>query len=231
MPPAVVADFGAHRGEFFAALRAEYPISRAVLVEADPELAAFLKDAFGSGADVLHAALTGDQREATIKFTRSMASETSSIIKEWAAAYGVLNQVEVPTIDFAAVLRQVGGRIHLGKFDIEGAELEVLQTARRSDLDACSQLTVEFHHVGQSMKSEVRHLCQRMRREGYDIVNAGWPFVGDMLFVNLRHFTPGRRWRFRCRMVLANALFVLRGTFLCSAGLLKGTPWSQLSLP
>ena len=37
---AVVADFGAHRGEFFAALKSEYSISRALLIEADPTLAA-----------------------------------------------------------------------------------------------------------------------------------------------------------------------------------------------
>lgn len=41
--PAVVVDFGAHRGEFFAALKAEYPVSRALLVEADPALAESLK--------------------------------------------------------------------------------------------------------------------------------------------------------------------------------------------
>ena len=52
--PAVVADFGAHRGEFFAPLKAEYPVSRALLVEADPALAESLKRTFGNDADVLH---------------------------------------------------------------------------------------------------------------------------------------------------------------------------------
>jgi hypothetical protein len=33
--PATVADFGAHHGEFFAALKAEYPVFRALLIEAD----------------------------------------------------------------------------------------------------------------------------------------------------------------------------------------------------
>ena len=36
---AAIADFGAHRGEFFAALKSEYSISRALLVEANPALA------------------------------------------------------------------------------------------------------------------------------------------------------------------------------------------------
>ena len=41
--PAVVADFGAHRGKFFAAVKAEYPVSQALLVDADPALAESLK--------------------------------------------------------------------------------------------------------------------------------------------------------------------------------------------
>ena len=50
--PAVVADFGAHRGEFFAALKSEYSVSRALLVEADPALAESLKGTFGNKAEV-----------------------------------------------------------------------------------------------------------------------------------------------------------------------------------
>ena len=42
--PAVVADFGAHRGEFFAALKAEHPVYGALLLEADPVLAESLKE-------------------------------------------------------------------------------------------------------------------------------------------------------------------------------------------
>jgi len=48
-----VADFGAHRGEFFDALKSEHPISRALLIEADPALADSLKQTFGDEADVV----------------------------------------------------------------------------------------------------------------------------------------------------------------------------------
>ena len=50
--PAVVADFGAHRGEFFSALKSGYPISRALLIEADPALAESLKQTLGDEAEV-----------------------------------------------------------------------------------------------------------------------------------------------------------------------------------
>ena len=55
--PAALADFGAHRGEFFVALKSEYSISRALLIEASPALAESLKGTFGNEATVLHAAL------------------------------------------------------------------------------------------------------------------------------------------------------------------------------
>src|SRR5262245_35228129 len=54
----VVADFGAHRGEFFAALKSQFSISRALLVEANPALAESLKETFAE-TRVLHAALVG----------------------------------------------------------------------------------------------------------------------------------------------------------------------------
>ena len=46
--PAAIGDFGAHRGEFFAAFAAEYRDSRALLIEADPAMAESLKQIFGN---------------------------------------------------------------------------------------------------------------------------------------------------------------------------------------
>src|ERR1044072_3059055 len=118
---AIVADFGAHRGEFFAALKSNYSISRALLIEANPSLAESLKEAFPE-TGVLHAALQGGTGRNLVTFTRSTQPEASSIFKEWAAAYGIGDQVEVPTVDLATVIATLGGRVDLVKFDIEGAE-------------------------------------------------------------------------------------------------------------
>ena len=230
--PAVVADFGAHRGEFFAAVKAEHPVSWALLVEADPRLAESLKETFGNEADVVHAAVVGENNKGPVAFTCSANPESSSIFREWAAGSGIADQVDVPAIDLSNVIRELGGRVDLLKFDIEGAEVEVLQTAGLSDLAACCQLTVEFHDNMQSVaRHDVGRLCQRMRCEGYGIVNANWPYVDDVCFVNLRGIAAGRRARFRCRMALINALFVLRGAFFWSLRLLKRIQWNRLPLP
>lgn len=212
--PAAVADFGAHRGEFFASVKAEYPVSRALLLEADPVLAESLKVTFGNEADVLHAALVAGNQGATIIFTRSIEPEASSIFGERVATYGVVNHVKVPTVDFAEALRRLGGHLELAKVDIEGAEVDVLQAASASDLAACCQLTVEFHDDRPPITPRDVHLvCQRMRSEGYGVVNANWPYFDDVLFVNLRRIAAGRRLQTRCRMIVANALFIARGAF------------------
>ena len=222
--PAAVADFGAHRGEFFSALKAECSISRALLVEADPALAEFLKGTFSNEADVLHAALVGGNRKGPINFTLSANPESSSIFSVRATVYGTADRVEVPTIDFSEALRQLGGHVDLAKFDIEAAEVEVLCAARESDLANFTQLTVEFHDDKQSAtRCDIDRICQRMRFEGYGVVNANWPYVDDVLFVNLRTMPTGTRFGFRCRMALVNALFVIRGAIFWTVRFLNKT--------
>jgi FkbM family methyltransferase len=207
---AIVADFGAHRGEFFAALKSDYSISRAVLVEANPALAESLKKMF-TETRVLHAALVGGNNRGPVTFTRSTQPESSSIFREWAAAYGIADQVEVPPVEFASVIRELGGRVDLVKFDIEGAEVDVLKEARASDLAGCGQLTVEFHDRRPPLtRRDVDDVCQRMRSEGYLIVKPNWPNFDDVLFVNLKSMRTIKRIEFRCRVAVANALFIIR---------------------
>ena len=222
--PAGVADFGAHRGEFFAALKAEYPVSRALLVEADSGLAESLKRTSGSDAHVLHGALVGENRGATVVFTRSKEPESSSIFNEWAASNGVADQPDVPALDFAKAIRELGGRVDLAKFDVEGSEVEVLEAVSASDLANCGQVTVEFHDKRLPLtRADVARVCRRMRREGYGVLHANWPYVDDVLFVNLKGMLASRRLESRCRIALANALFVAHGVFFSSVRFLKKT--------
>ena len=54
-----------------------------------------------------------------------------------AAAYGVADQVEVPAVELASIIRELGGRVDLVKFDVDGAEIDVLREANVSDLNSC----------------------------------------------------------------------------------------------
>jgi FkbM family methyltransferase len=208
---AIVADFGAHRGEFFAALKSEYSISRALLVEANPTLAEALQETFGKESDVVHAAVVGADNKGAVTFTRSTNPESSSIFREWSAGYGIADQVDVPTINLSSVIRELGGRVDLLKFDIEGAEIDVLKEAPASDLKSCGQLTVEFHDRRPPLtRRDVNDVCRRMRSEGYLIVKPNWPNVDDVLFVNLKTMRTIKRIEFRCRVAVANVLFIAR---------------------
>jgi FkbM family methyltransferase len=209
--PAAVADCGAYRGEFFAALKSEYSISRPILVEANPTLADSLKQKFGSQVNVLHAALSGANNKGPITLTRSADSESSSIFREWAAAYGVADQIDIPAVEFSNVIRELGGRVDLVKLDVEGAEIGILESASASDLASCGQLTVEFHDRRPPLtRRDVDNVCRRMRAEGYGIVKPNWPNVDDVLFVNLKTTRTMKRIEYRCCVAVANALFVIR---------------------
>jgi len=98
----------AHRWEFFAAVKSEYSISRALLVEANPKLAESLKETFSKESDVLHAAVVGANNKGAVTFTQSTNPESSSIFREWSAVYGIADQVDVPTIDLSSN-SEVGG--------------------------------------------------------------------------------------------------------------------------
>jgi FkbM family methyltransferase len=209
--PAVVVDFGAHRGEFFAGLKSEYSISRALLVEANPALAGSLKETFGSEAAIQHAALVGGNSNRSVLFTRSIEPESSSILVDWTAAWGVADQLNVPAVDLSTVIRELGGRVDLLKLDVEGAEVGVLETANPSDLASCGQFTVEFHDTRPPLtRRDVDRVCSRMRSEGFTILNANWPHFSDVLFVNLRTIPLRKRLEVRCRVALGNALFITR---------------------
>jgi len=215
--PAAVADFGAHRGEFLAAFTSEHPISRALLVEADPALAESLKKRFGDKIDIVHAAVIGETKKGPVRFTRSIEPESSSIFREWSAAHGIADEVTVPTLEFSDAVNRLGERIDLIKMDVEGAEIGILENASASDLASCYQLTVEFHDKRPPFtRRDVDRVCRRMRAEGYGIVMANWPRVDDVLFVNLKSVPAVKRMALRCRVAVVNALFIARRTIFGS---------------
>jgi FkbM family methyltransferase len=215
--PAAVGDFGAHRGEFLAGFKSEHLISRALLIEADPALSKSLQRSFGKEADVVHAAIVAANKPGPVKFTRSIEPEASSLFNEWSAAYGIADEVTVPTLDFSDAVKRLGERIDLIKMDVEGAEIGILESATASDLASCCQLTVEFHDKRPPFtRRDVDRVCRRMRAAGYAIVMANWPKVDDVLFVNLKSCSAAKRIALRCLVALANALFIVRRTIFRS---------------
>jgi len=114
-------------------------------------------------------------------------------------------------VNLGNAFERLGGRIDLIKMDVEGAEIVILESASASDLASCSQLTVEFHDKRPPFtRRDVDRVCRRMRAEGYAIVMANWPKLDDVLFVNLKSVPAAKRIAVRCRVVVANGLFIAR---------------------
>jgi len=80
-----------------------------------------------------------------------------------------LDSLQVPTIDLKSFLRQHGlERVDLVKFDIEGAELEVLENADDETLLSLRQITVEFHDfLNPKWTPRVEAIHVRLERLGF----------------------------------------------------------------
>ena len=115
-------------------------------------------------------------------------------------------------LDFAAILKSAGGRVDLLKLDIEGAEIEFLDSATDEALAQVGQYTIEFHdHCGLTDPEEVQRIMSRFERLGYYRLWSSWRMnTHDMLFVNRRILTrnqyflkmyPIRYWSAFGRMI------------------------------
>jgi FkbM family methyltransferase len=95
------------------------------------------------------------------------------------------SEEEVEVLDFRSLLERIGAeRIDLMKVDIEGAEVEMFDSASDSDLQRCIQITVEFHDfVYPEQGARVELIKRRMRALGFWVINFSLDNT-DVLFVN-----------------------------------------------
>ena len=96
--------------------------------------------------------------------------------------------IEVDAIRLEEFLALAGlSSIDLVKFDIEGAEIEVLDSSNDELLSSIGQLTIEFHDfLGLTPVATVERIVQRLDGLGFYPIKMwrrGW---GDTLFVNRR---------------------------------------------
>jgi FkbM family methyltransferase len=153
-PGDVVVDCGANRGDISAELAATGAIVHAF--EPDPYNLAKLQERFAGATNVhLHAAAVGVSsgsirlmRAANWDANPDLASVKSTIVsggQNIAEAEGI----DVELIDFPAFLRGLiaaHGRVAFVKLDIEGAELDLLETMLAERLFDEVQLTVAETH-------------------------------------------------------------------------------------
>ena len=106
---------------------------------------------------------------------------------------------EVPGTTLDAFFRQIGAaQVDLLKVDIEGAEIELFDSAPDQLLAAIAQITVEFHDfLDPSLTEPVLRIKRRLCDLGFHCIVFTQRFHGDVLFLNkaaIDH-TPWQRWR------------------------------------
>ncbi len=181
-------------------------------MEANPELAANLASHPRLASSVLAAALVARSNPDGVEFNVSQNPQASSVDPLVAQSYGITKHVTVECIELHEILakRQLPS-LTLAKFDVEGAEIEVLLSASSEVLTSISQITVEFHDVFRpETRPEVCQVRTRLKALGFIELNANWPFTDDILFINRRSFPRNTRG-LHLNLFMARILYMLRG--------------------
>ena len=207
----LVVDIGANHGAFSRACVDEFG-ARTILVEANPDLAARLRETFPR---VEAFAVSGE--DGTFRFNISDNHEASSLFTlPDDSPFGGrhVRSVEVPTRQLDGFLRDFGPEpIALLKMDIEGGEFAVLRSLRGPLRTLPAQITVEFHssaEFGLALAAELEPTLAHMRSLGFIAIDFTAPRHMDVLFVNPEFHGVGLLRRFRWSFVYGVAAPSLR---------------------
>lgn len=168
-----VVDLGMNQGDFARTIHERYG-SLVVGVEANPVLA-------GKIPHCKNAAISS--RSGWTKFRIDKEnSEASAIVPMSTPISGSV--VQVPTVSLKTVFEELvtTRRVDLLKVDIEGAELDMIETTQGDVLRRCNQITVEFHEQG----ARVELVLTLMARQGFRAIDFSNGHRTDVLFTNVQ---------------------------------------------
>lgn len=136
-------DVGAHRGEVTAMIRESAPEGRVLAVEPLPHLAAALREQFPTGVILEERALVDDEPgEVTFHHVRDLPGFSGLKQRETPVSSPV-EQLTVKTERLDDLVERHGIAPRLIKIDVEGAELSVLRSARRTIAEYRPAILVE----------------------------------------------------------------------------------------
>ncbi len=172
----LVFDIGAHAG-LFAALAARRG-ARVVAVEPDPQVTTFLRsNTVGLDVTVVEAAVTDHMRGATLWRVPS-ATQSSSLLRAAAEAFGDIKPLTVPTTTLDELARRYG-QPNVVKLDVQGTESIIVKSS--SVVDHARVLLIEASTLDPGSQEMVTGLEHRL---GYPPVVVNQVYEGeDLAFV------------------------------------------------
>lgn len=138
----LVIDLGANQGAFSKEIKQLYQC-KCYAIEPNPELH---KQLVEDKLNAFNYAITS--KNGPIEFYISSNPEASSLINNFEDLWGLDKKVTVEGINFQTLLQQLNidaQIIELLKIDIEGAEIELINSLGYNDVKNIKQITIEFH--------------------------------------------------------------------------------------
>jgi len=180
----IVIDFGANRGAFSNEM-AERFHARCFAVEPDRSLFLLIDDRRTTKFNV---AITA--RDGPSLFFQSTNSEAGSVIRNLQDRWPIAGESTVEGLSWKGFLREAGlteSSIDVLKMDVEGAELDIIESFSRRDLSRVKQITVEFHDwLNEELHARTLKAIRRLTSMDFigvtDAPNHSWPV--ELLFVN-----------------------------------------------
>lgn len=177
----IVLDVGANKGNFAKAVIERCNV-QCFCVEANPVLYNQLPK--GNQIFTINKALTG--KDVSIAFNISDNHEASSIIPTIANVWKINSTVTVEGVTLATLKKEYRiSNIDVLKLDIEGAELEVLESVADEELQLIPQLTLEFHEfLDKTLAAATYQTIKRIQRLGFYTIVTSTEKYAEVLFLN-----------------------------------------------
>ncbi len=194
-PGAVIVDLGAHNGGFSIEMANKHR-GRCYAVEPNKKLFHHI-----GGARITKFNVAITTRDGPVDFHMSSNSESSSIIRDFQNRWAETGIAMVRGVSWHTFRQQAGlntTAIDVLKIDIEGAELDLIESLKKEDLADVKQITVEFHDwLNETLHERTLQAIRALRSMGFrgftDVPNHTWPV--ELVLTNDRFISFSARQR------------------------------------
>lgn len=178
---AIVVDLGASDGVFSKAINGATGC-HCYAVEASPNN--FAKIETSDNIEKFHYAIKGSDGEAEFSIVDGYKHRGTLVLPVEATSV-----VTIPTRSLESLLDEIGvGEVDLLKIDIEGAEIEMLESTSDETLRSMKQITIEFHDfVDPTTTEDVDRAIKRLDDLGFDSIFFSKRNRCDVLFLNRKY--------------------------------------------